>query len=499
MQNHHEDPSPPALFNFDNTFAKELAGFYVPWRTEPAPKPELVYLNDDLARELSLNPQAVDRPTLASLFSGKQLPPGAQPIAQAYGGHQFGHFNPQLGDGRALIIGEILNRRGERWDIALKGSGRTPFSNGDGKAALGQMIREVVLGEAMTALGVPTTRGLALATTGEWILRTTPLPGAVLTRVAGSHIRVGTFEFYAARGEHDKVRQLADYTIRRHFPTLTGSGTVYLDFLQQVCDRQADLIARWMSLGFIHGVMNTDNMSIAGETIDYGPCAFMESYQPGAVFSYIDYRGRYAYRNQPAIAHWNLARLAEALLSLFDPDTQRALDRVKPVLDRFPRDYENRWRQLMARKLGIDGREPGDEQLLKDWLSLMERHAIDFTLGWRQLTQAAGGNTDHLRQQFGGADDANAWIERWAARCRQEQTTGEDRAKAMARVNPWIIPRNHQVEEAIRVATEDNTMDYCHTLLSALANPWEENEEFAAFAKPAPPGFTENYQTFCGT
>lgn len=509
-------------FTFDNSYARDLPGFYVPWQPQPAPAPRLLFLNAGLADELGLDLASLDAGQLADLFAGNALPDGAEPIAQAYAGHQFGGFSPQLGDGRALLIGEVLDRRGERRDIAFKGSGPTPFARrGDGKAALGPMLREVLIGEAMHALGIPTTRALAVAGTGEAVARGAPLPGAVLTRVAASHLRVGTFQFFAARGDHGRVRQLADYAIARHYPALVGGAAPYLDFLRAVVRRQAELVARWMGVGFIHGVMNTDNMSIPGETIDYGPCAFMEAYDPGTVFSSIDEYGRYAYENQPAIAQWNLARLAETLVPLLAEDGGEAVALATGAVDGFVADYQAFWLATMRAKLGLaavgNGREDeaaADVALAADWLALLQAARADFTLAWRHLADAAGaadmavGEASALAALTALIPDRpalNAWLVRWRARCAAED--GSDapaaawaaRAARMRRTNPWIIPRNHRVEEALAAASDRGDLAPFEALLAALRRPYDERPEDARYAEPAAAGFTATYQTFCGT
>ena len=385
---------------FDNTFARELPGCYAAWKPATAPAPALLFLNRGLADELGLDAADLAGPEGAALFAGNTLPEGAEPLAQAYAGHQFGGFSPQLGDGRALLLGEVIDRRGQRRDIAFKGSGRTPFSRGgDGKAAVAPMLREVLIGEAMHALGIPSTRALAVVATGELVYREAALPGAILTRVAASHLRVGTFQFFAARGEIDKLRLLAEYTIARHDPALAGTPGRHLALLRAVAGRQARLVAQWMNVGFIHGVMNTDNMTISGETIDYGPCAFMEAYDPATVFSSIDHGGRYAYGNQPHIARWNLARLAEALLPLMaDGDdeaaVQQAVADVTAVIDAFPAWYAEALLQGQRAKLGLQraADDVGDTALAEDWLALLQQHGVDFTLAWRRLADAAAGD-----------------------------------------------------------------------------------------------------------
>lgn len=492
-----------AAFAFDNSYARELEGFYVPWKPAPVAAPRLLFLNRALAEELGLDPAALDGVRGAGLFAGNALPEGAEPIAQAYAGHQFGGFSPQLGDGRALLLGEVVDRHGRRRDIAFKGSGRTPFArNGDGKAAVGPMLREVLVGEAMHALGIPTTRALAVAATGEPVQRERTLPGAVLTRVAASHLRVGTFEYFAARGDHERVRKLAGYALARHDPELAGDPVPALALLRAVAARQAALVARWMNAGFIHGVMNTDNMAISGETIDYGPCAFMEGYDPAAVFSSIDHHGRYAYANQPPIAQWNLARLAEALLPAIDADPDRAAALAMEVLDGFPALYHRHLLAGQRGKLGIGaaaGGEADDAALAADWLDLLHRHRVDFTLGWRRLADAAAGDEAPLRALFADREAPSAWLARWRARCAADSRGGADRAEAMRRENPFVIPRNHRVEEALAAATDDGDLAPFERLLEALRRPFEEAPELAPYAEPAPPAVTACYQTFCGT
>ncbi|HYF44535.1 MAG TPA: YdiU family protein [Ramlibacter sp.] len=497
-------------FRFDNSYARDLPGLYVPWRPAEVPAPRLLYLNEALTQELGLDPAALRTDQGAAIFAGNAVPDGAEPLAQAYAGHQFGGFSPQLGDGRALLLGEVIDRQGQRRDIAFKGSGRTPFSRGgDGKAAIGPMLREVLIGEAMHALGIPTTRALAVAGTGEAVVREKLLPGAVLARVAGSHLRVGTFQFYAARQDMAKLRQLAEYAIARHDPDLAGSPSRYLGLLERVTRRQAALIAQWMNVGFIHGVMNTDNMTISGETIDYGPCAFMEAYDPQAVFSSIDHNGRYAYGNQPLIAQWNLARLAEAVLPLMvgdgsDAEVQKAVGAATGVLESFTVLYEAALLQGQRDKLGLVRADPaddeGDVQLAREWLDLLQEHGVDFTLGWRRLADAASGNEAALLALFAQPQAPAAWLARWRARCDSEGTASpQERTARMRRASPWIIPRNHLVEEALQAASDQQDLGPFERLLSALQAPYEEKPEFARYAEPAPAALTACYQTFCGT
>ena len=502
---------------FDNTYARELVGLYAEARPAAAPAPRLLFLNRDLAAELGLDAAGLAEPQGVEFLAGNALPEGAQPIAQAYAGHQFGGFSPQLGDGRALLLGEVIDRLGRRRDIAFKGSGRTPFSRGgDGKAAVGPMLREVLIGEAMHALGVPSTRALAVVATGEVVRRDTALPGAVLTRVAASHLRVGTFQFFAARGDIDKLRTLAEYAIARHDPALVGAPGRYLGLLRAVAQRQAGLIAQWMNLGFIHGVMNTDNMTISGETIDYGPCAFMEAYDPATVFSSIDHGGRYAYGNQAPIARWNLARLAEALLPLMvDGDDEaavrQAVAEVTAVIDAFPGWMAQALLDGRRAKLGLHAAGPAedaeDAALADDWLTLLQQGGVDFTLAWRRLADAAEGNTEPLRALFAQPAALAPWMARWQARCERDDagalkdpgSAGLARALRMRAVNPWIIPRNHRVEEALAAASSQGDLSLFDGLLAALRRPWDEDPANARWAEPAPPQVTASYQTFCGT
>jgi len=499
---------PNSAIPFDNTYARDLPGFYEPCQPETVREPVLLFFNHGLADELPLGLAGRNDATLAAMFSGNALPEGAQPIAQAYSGHQFGQFNPQLGDGRALLIGEVIDRHGQRRDIALKGSGRTPFSRrGDGKAAVGPMLREVLIGEAMHALGIPTTRALAVVATGESVFRERALPGAILTRVAASHLRVGTFQYFAAHGSPEMLRRLADYAIARHHPELMDAENRYLGFLSAVAERQAALIARWMHIGFIHGVMNTDNMSIPGETIDYGPCAFVEAFDPRAVFSSIDEMGRYAYSAQPSIARWNLARLAETLLPLISADEGRAIELATEVIDAYTRRYQHHWLVGLRAKLGLRGQvEQGDHvdtALGESWLDLLHAQQVDFTLAWRRLADAVEGNEAPLRALFSSQPGLDRWLERWRARCAAEDVASPDaaklRAEAMRRVNPWLIPRNHRVEEALVAASDEGNLTPFETLLNVLRRPFDEQIELAHYAEPAPTAFMAEFRTFCGT
>ncbi|MEO8080363.1 MAG: protein adenylyltransferase SelO [Caldimonas sp.] len=501
-----------ASWKLDNTYARDLEGFSVPWRPEAAPAPKSLFFNEALARELGLDVAALAGEAGAAVFAGNAVPEGAEPVAQAYAGHQFGGFSPQLGDGRAVLLGEVIDGEGRRRDIALKGSGRTPFSRGgDGKAAVGPMLREVLIGEAMHALGIPTTRALAVVATGQPVLREAVLPGAVLTRVAASHIRVGTFQFFAARGDAARVRQLAEYTIARHDPDLVGTGGRFLALLERVADRQAALVAQWMNVGFIHGVMNTDNMTLSGETIDYGPCAFIEAFDPKAVFSSIDHQGRYAYGNQPSIARWNLARLAESLLPLLADDEERAMTEAMRVVDAFPAAYRLHLLRGQRAKLGLEAAaradDAADAALADDWLALLEAGRVDFTLAGRRLCDAAAGEEAPLRALFADGTAPDAWLDRWRERCRREDEgvaagaaeAGVARAARMRRVNPWVIPRNHRVEEALAAASDDDDIAAFDRLLAALRRPYDEIAANAGYAEPAPAAVTAGYRTFCGT
>ncbi len=490
----------PLQIAWDNSYAAQLGEFYVSCLPAAAPEPTLLQLNRRLADELGWDVAAIDPGAAARLFSGVELPAGTQPLAQAYAGHQFGGFAPQLGDGRALLLGEVIDRHGRRRDIGLKGSGPTPFSRGgDGKAAIGPVLREYLIGEAMHACGIPTTRALAAVATGEQVMRERPLPGAVLTRVAASHVRVGTFEFFAARDQQDRVRRLADYVIARHDPELVADGDRYLRLLASVAERQASLVAGWMLLGFIHGVMNTDNMAVSGETIDYGPCAFMEAFDPQAVFSSIDHGGRYAYEKQPAVARWNLARFAETLLPLFDAEAPAdAVGKATEVIEQFMPRYEAHWLAGARRKLGLAAESRDDEadtRLVQDWMTLLARHQVDWTLAWRKLADAAEGSPESVVSLFGPSPEVPAWLARWQQRW---DAAGPVVADRLRRVNPIYIPRNHLVEESL-AAAGDGDLAPLERLLAAVSRPYDERSELAEYAEPAPLEFTSRYRTFCGT
>ncbi|MGI9385960.1 MAG: protein adenylyltransferase SelO [Methyloligellaceae bacterium] len=485
--------------NFDNSYARDLEGFYVDWKADQVPQPSLVEMNGPLAQQLGLNLTNTTASEWAAIFSGNSDLPGTQPLAQAYAGHQFGGFSPQLGDGRALLLGEVIDRDGVRRDIQLKGSGRTPFSRGgDGKAPMGPVLREFLMAEAMHALGIPTTRALAAVTTGERVVREEELPGAILTRVASSHIRVGTFQFFSVRGDVEKVRQLADYSIARHYPRLRDTEQPYLTLFEAVAEKQAQLIAQWMLVGFVHGVMNTDNMTISGETIDYGPCAFLDVYDPKAVFSSIDVGGRYAYANQPSIAQWNLARFAETLVPLVASDEQAAVGLLTDVLDAFTGRHENFWLDGMRAKLGLMTEEDRDLGLANDLHSAMTGQNVDHTLLFRRLSNAVRGDDEPVRELFDDPAGLNDWLPEWKGRLERETVSAVERATAMDRVNPIYIPRNHKVEEALAAATDDRNYDPFRKMMDVLAQPFDERAEYAVFAQPAPSDFGP-FTTICGT
>jgi uncharacterized protein YdiU (UPF0061 family) len=490
-------------WRLENSYGKLPDFFYTKVEPNKVREPKWVIFNHSLAAFLGLDVDAsatADWQTAegAKLFAGNVLPNGAEPLAQAYAGHQFGHFT-MLGDGRAILIGEQITPVGARFDIQLKGSGKTPYSRrGDGKAALGPMLREYIISEAMHALGIATTRSLAVVTTGERVYRETDLPGAVLTRVAASHLRVGTFEYAAAWGGAERVRELADYAMARHYPQIKMEADEqrYTAFLRAVMERQATLIAQWQAVGFVHGVMNTDNMAISGETIDYGPCAFMDTYKMSTVFSSIDSHGRYAYGNQPKIAAWNLARLAESLLSILATDEEQALALANAVIGEFPDLFREKWLAAMCSKLGLSGREQVDEPLIEDLLELMEMHYADYTNTFCELT------TGLHKQALFETDSFTAWYNRWQARLQQQNESHEVIQKRMENANPVLIARNHRVEEALTTATHDGDLSVLYRLLDALANPFDYSEKNlhandSYFTEPS--ASVRPYRTFCGT
>ncbi len=494
--------------NLEHSYAEQLPGFFAAVEPAPVAQPSLLHFNTALANELGFDCAQLTPEVLPQLFSGTTLPRDARPIAQAYAGHQFGNFVPQLGDGRALLLGEVLDQNGKRRDVALKGSGITPFSRGgDGKAAVGPVLREYIVGEAMHALGIPTTRALAAVATGDSVMRESQLPGAVLTRIASSHIRVGTFQYFAARGQVESVRELADYVIQRHYPDASEAQNRYLSLLEMVVEKQAELIARWMLVGFIHGVMNTDNMAISGETIDYGPCAFMEACDADTVFSSIDHAGRYAYGNQPTIALWNLARFAETLLPILGhQDSDQAIAEATGILDTFMTKFQTHWYNGARRKLGLtsgksvtdtDHTDAAERKLIDDWFELLANHNVDYTLSWRYLADVADGNPNNLRSLISQPAVLDVFIERWGELLNN--TPSKKIAEELRATNPIYLPRNHLVEEALAAASDDGNLTPFEDLLQALHDPYAENPKFARYALPASTDFTANYRTFCGT
>ncbi len=488
-------------FNFDNTYARLPERFGTRLNPTPVQDPRLIKLNRNLADQLGFGLDKLDNETAAALFSGNLVPEGAEPLAMAYAGHQFGNFVPQLGDGRAILLGEVIDRAGRRWDIQLKGSGQTPFSRrGDGRAALGPVLREYLISDAMHALGIPTTRALAAVTSGEPVFRETPLPGAVLTRVASSHIRIGTFQYFAMREDREAVKLLADYAINRHYPDLKSASNPYSALLTTVQERQASLIARWMHVGFIHGVMNTDNMTISGETIDYGPCAFMDHYNPDTVFSSIDDFGRYAFGNQPRIAQWNLARFAETLLPLLHDEQDQAIAIAVEIINRFSDIFDNFWLEGMCRKLGLATVQQNDKQLIDSLLQLMQQHKADYTNVFRSLCHIAERPDKDLADYefLPQTQDFDAWLKRWQASLTQETGSPAQRAEAMRRVNPAYIPRNHRVEQALSAAVQDEDFSKFEALLAVLNKPYTEQPGCRDYQEPPQPN-ERVYQTFCGT
>ena len=487
-------------FPFDNTYAGLPERFFARLSPAPVKAPRLIRVNGPLAAQLGLDPDLLASEEGVEVLAGNRVAETAEPIAAAYAGHQFGTFVPQLGDGRAILLGELVDRAGVRRDVQLKGSGRTPYSRGgDGRAALGPVLREYVVSEAMAALGIPTTRALAAVTTGEVVIRETVLPGAVLTRVASSHIRVGTFQFFASRGDVEGVRLLADHVITRHYPDAARSERPYRALLESVVRAQAELIARWMLVGFIHGVMNTDNMAVSGETIDYGPCAFMDAYDPEAVFSAIDRHGRYAYSRQPAIGGWNLTRLAECLLPLLSDDTDAAVAEAEQALDAYLPVFERAYQEGLRRKLGLITEGEGDGELGRDLLAAMATGGADFTLTFRRLSDASGQEDGaDVRGLFADPSAYDEWVPRWRHRLGQETTDAATRRAAMLAVNPAFIPRNHRVEAVIRAAIDEDDFAPFHELVTVLSNPYEAQPAFARYAEP-PAEHERVLRTFCGT
>ena len=492
------------LFVFENSYARLPDRFYSKLKPTPVTRPRLIRLNDALAEVLRLDVASLKSADGIAVLAGNKITEGSDPLAMAYAGHQFGSWNPQLGDGRALLLGEVIGQDGLRYDIQLKGSGPTPFSRmGDGRAWLGPVLREYLVSEAMYALGVPTTRALAAVTTGDSVFREEgALPGAVLTRVSRAHIRVGTFQYFAARGDLDALRALTDHAISRLYPEANGSENPALALLDSVIAAQADLIAKWMNLGFIHGVMNTDNVSIAGETIDYGPCAFMDTFHPDTVFSFIDRMGRYAYRNQPGIAQWNLANFAQALLPLIDETPEKAIELAQGSVDRFAAMFEDRHNAGLGRKIGLSEMGEQDVELAGNLLSAMSRNQVDFTLLFRGLGDIADPDADAsgdkaVRDLFVDPTEFDAWAVTWRARLRSDDRSFEARCEDMMSINPAVIPRNHLVQAAIEAAHEDQDFSPFHRLTEALQSPFSDPADAALTQPPKPEEVVQN--TFCGT
>ena len=481
-------------WNLDNSYAHLPKSLFTTIKPTPVRSPKLIILNNSLATSLGLNLQALESNEGVAVLAGNKIPKGALPLAQAYGGHQFGHFT-MLGDGRAILLGEQIIPQGEkRFDIQLKGSGRTPYSRGgDGRATLGAMLREYIISEAMHALGIPTTRSLAVVTTGESIIRETVEPGAILTRVAASHLRVGTFQYVSKWGTVEELQILADYTLKRHFPEVGDNGNPYLSLLQEVIKRQALLIAKWQLVGFIHGVMNTDNITLSGETIDYGPCAFMDIYDPATVFSSIDTHGRYAYGNQPNIAAWNLARFAETLLPLLHDKEEQAVKLAQGAISDFYSLYRRNWLRGMRAKLGIFNEEPQDESLIEDLINMMQKYHGDYTNTFRALT------FDKMKDMalFDTTEFAR-WHEQWQGRLSRQQESKNSSHQLMRNSNPSVIPRNHRVEEALEAAVKQADYTVMNKLIDVLSCPFAHSQEQADYATLPEPS-TRPYRTFCGT
>ena len=478
-------------WNFDNTYFNLSEPFREKINPSPVKKPEIILLNNDLAKLLSLDFSKISNTELSNIFSGNLLPAGSNSIAQAYAGHQFGHFT-MLGDGRAILLGEHVSQSNKKYDIQFKGSGKTAFSrNGDGRAALGPMLREYIISEAMNALKIPTTRSLAVVKTGELIQREKALQGAILTRVASSHIRVGTFQYIAARQKNDELKTLLDYTIDRHYPEIKNSNNQALDLLNRLIERQCDLVVNWMRVGFIHGVMNTDNMTVSGETIDYGPCAFMDTYDPKTVFSSIDQNGRYAYCNQPGITKWNLARFAECLIPFFERDQKKAIQIATETINDFEKKYEEKWMNMMRNKLGISGLDNNDKPLILDLLTWMHEKKADYTNTFCHLM-----NLDPKKEKIFEDSKFIVWKKRWKERLLKNDNNQIKSKELMKNNNPLVIPRNHKIEEALEAA-ELNDMEPINKILEILKNPYDKQSEIIDYQYPSKS--SEKYQTFCGT
>jgi uncharacterized protein YdiU (UPF0061 family) len=487
------------MLTLSNTYSGLPDRFFAHVQPTAVAQPKMLAFNHPLAEELGLDGSILDTAEGAQILGGNLVPDGITPIAMAYAGHQFGGFSPQLGDGRAMLVGEVIDRNGVRRDIQLKGAGRTPYSRGgDGRAALGPVLREYLVSEAMHALGIPTTRALAAVATGDLVRRETALPGAVLTRVAASHIRVGTFQFFAARGDVEGVKALADYVIDRLYPEVRGTSEPYLELLKAIANRQAALVARWLHVGFIHGVMNTDNSSISGETIDFGPCAFMDFYDPATVFSSIDQHGRYQYQNQPGIAQWNMSRLAEALLPLIDDGGEAGVEKANTVIGDYAATFQRSWLAGMRRKVGLRTEGETDDALIQSLLNLMQRDRTDWTSAFRALSESARGDDTPFWNLFEDRAAADQWLSAWRARLTPEGDD-PDRADDMDSVNPLYIPRNHLVEEVLAAAISDNDLGPFQALHAVLAKPYtDQGPAKARYAEPAPRD-GQAYRTFCGT
>ena len=491
---------------FENSYARLPSQFFVRLDPTPVVAPKLIKLNIVLAQQLGFDVDELSSPEGVDMLAGNFVPQGAEPLAMAYAGHQFGAWVPQLGDGRAILLGEVIDQNGIRFDVQLKGSGVTPFSrSGDGRAWLGPVLREYIVSEAMAALGVPTTRALAAVSTGEIVRREGLMPGAILTRVARSHVRIGTFQFFSARKDVDALQQLADYVMKRHYPTALDAPIPSLAMLDAIVERQAALVAHWQCIGFIHGVMNTDNMSVVGETIDYGPCAFMDTYHPATVFSFIDQKGRYAYQNQPSIAHWNLAQLAQALLPLIDEDVETAINYAQGVINSYLERFEQDYLAGMRAKLGLFGAHDSDITLVTGLLDCMAKNMADYTLTFRRLSELsvikAEGNIEQghaVRDLFEDPAAFDSWVVAWRQRLTQEASEDGERRTAMRKVNPAFIPRNHQVEAVIQAAVTDEDFGPFEELVTLLANPYNDQPAYQKYAIPPKPDEIVR-QTFCGT
>ena len=484
---------------FDNSYQNLPQDFFERINPVPVKDPQLIIFNNDLGRSLGID-QKINKKELANIFSGNEILKGSSPIALAYAGHQFGNFVNQLGDGRAVLLGEVSTPNQERFDMQLKGSGQTRFSRqGDGRSPLGPVIREYVVSEAMNALGIPSTRSLAAVTTGEKVFREVILPGGILTRIAKSHIRVGTFEYFATQKNTENLKTLADYTIKRHFLSLKDVANPYLSLLEIVSERQIELISKWMGVGFIHGVMNTDNTSIVGETIDYGPCAFMDEYNPSTVFSSIDAQGRYAFGNQPLIAQWNMACFANSLLGLIDKDTEKATSKAQKVINNFPNKMSEAVMSVMCKKIGLDSTKTNSQEALTKLLRIMLDNKSDYTLTFRYLSEIIKGKRDSsFKQQFLEHNQISNWLKEWKELIKDQDLAKKEIVLSMESSNPVFIPRNHLVERAIEAAVDNNDISEMKTLLTILSNPYEEQSKYGEYMKPPKP-LEVVHQTFCGT